>query len=58
MNKILLVFNGAFARSMHEILLVLCILALSFFTVTVGHALKVDSNRRVEMQMHYFGDDM
>ena len=43
---------------MHEMLLGLFILALSFFTVTFSHALKVDSNRRVEMQMHYFGDDM
>ena len=43
---------------MHEILLGLFILALSFFTVTFSHALKADSNRRVEMQMHYFGDDM
>ena len=43
---------------MHEILLGLFILALSFFTVTFSHALKADSNRRVEMQMQYFGDDM
>ena len=43
---------------MHEILLVLFILALSFFTLTFSYALKVDSNRRIEMQMGYFGDDM
>lgn len=43
---------------MHEILLGLFIVALSFLTVTLSHALKVDSNRRIEMQMGYFGDDM
>ena len=45
-------------KRMHEILLVLFIVALWFLTETLSHAFKVDSNRMIDMQMAYFGDDM
>ena len=43
---------------MQDILLALFVIAFSFLTLTFSNALKEDSNRRNEIQMWYFGDDM
>ena len=45
-------------KPMQDILIALFVIAFSFLTLTFSNALKEDFNRRNEIQMWYFGDDM